>query len=219
MVGAPTAAEIADRMQAVRARLAAAGGPAVELVAVTKGFPSSVVAAALAAGCDRIGESYAQEWAAKSAELTARPFTHFIGQLQTNKVRQLVGIVDVYESVDRPSLVAELARRAPGAEVLVQVNATDEPGKAGCRPDQVDGLVADALAAGLRVDGLMTVGPTEGGPAAAAAPFRLVRGLVDRLGLRTCSMGMTDDLEIAVAEGSTRVRVGTALFGARPRRE
>ncbi len=219
MVGAPTAADISERLGAVRARLSAAGGDDVELVAVTKGFPSPVVVAAIAAGCDRIGESYAQEWTAKSAELQVRPFTHFIGQLQTNKVRQLVGIVDVYESVDRPSLVAELARRSPGAEILVQVNATGEPNKAGCQPSEVEGLVAQALAAGLEVDGLMTVGPTEGGSAAAAEPFRQVRALVDRLGLRTCSMGMTDDLDVAVAEGSTRVRVGSALFGPRPRRD
>ena len=144
---------------------------------------------------------------------------HFIGRLQSNKVRLLAADVDVFETVDRPSLVREIARRAPGATVLVQVNATGEAGKGGCDPTTVAGLVEACTDAGLLVDGLMTVGPTSGGPDAARPAFRTVRVLVDELGLRTCSMGMTADLEVAVEEGSTRVRVGTALFGPRSVRD
>jgi uncharacterized pyridoxal phosphate-containing UPF0001 family protein len=140
---------------------------------------------------------------------------HFIGRLQSNKVRQLAGLVDVWETIDRPSLVDELARRAPDARLLVQVNTTDEPDKGGCAPADVAALVARAVTAGLRVDGLMTVGPT-GRPASdAAAGFALVRRMADDLGLATCSMGMSDDLEVAVAAGATQVRIGTGLFGVR----
>jgi PLP dependent protein len=143
---------------------------------------------------------------------------HFIGQLQTNKVRHLAGLVDVWESVDRPRLVAELARRAPGARVLVQVDTTGEEGKGGCPLADVVSLVRTATDAGLAVTGLMTVGPTEGGPEAARPGFRAVRALVDELGLTTCSMGMTADLDVALEEGTTEIRVGTALFGPRPPR-
>ena len=99
--------------------------------------------------------------------------------------------------------------------MLVQVAATADPGKGGCPLDEVPTLVEQARAADLQVEGLMTVGPTVGGPEAARPAFRLVRRLVDELGLATCSMGMTDDLEVAVEEGSTEVRLGTALFGTR----
>jgi uncharacterized pyridoxal phosphate-containing UPF0001 family protein len=141
---------------------------------------------------------------------------HFIGQLQTNKVRVLAPIVTVYETVDRSSVVVELAKRAPGARVLLQVSTAGEAGKGGCPIDEVRALLELARSAGLDVQGLMTVGPSEGGPAAARSGFRAVRALLDRLGLAVLSMGMTDDLEVAVEEGTTQVRVGSALFGARP---
>jgi pyridoxal phosphate enzyme (YggS family) len=188
----------------------------VELLAVTKGFGADAVLAAAGAGCRAIGENYAQELLGKRDALDASGArVHFIGRLQSNKVRLLVGVVDVWESVDRPGLVDELARRAPGATILVQVNASGEVGKGGCPPDDVPGLVERATAAGLRVDGLMSVGPTAGGSEAARPAFRITRRLADELGLATCSMGMTDDLDVAVEEGSTRVRLGTALFGPR----
>ncbi|MET0143359.1 MAG: alanine racemase [Ilumatobacteraceae bacterium] len=188
------------------------------MLAVTKGFGPPAVVAAAAAGLDKIGENYAQELATKASAASAAGLAvHFIGRLQSNKVRQLAGVVDVWETVDRPRLVAELARRAPGTTILVQVDSSDEAaaGKGGCSPAEVGDLVAAALDAGLVVDGLMTVGPTTGGPDAARAGFRRTRRLADELGLRTCSMGMSGDLEVAVEEGSTRVRVGTALFGPR----
>lgn len=219
-----TIESVAAGLHDVRRRIAAVGGAAalerVRIVAVTKGFDHRAVDAAVAAGCSAVGENYAGEVVAKFADDPAprRVEVRFIGQLQTNKVRQVANLVDVYETVDRPSLVAELARRAPGARVLVQVDTTDEAGKGGCPLDGVEALVDAARAAGLVVDGLMTVGPTIGGPEAARPGFAAVRALVDRLGLSVCSMGMSDDLEVAVAEGSTEVRIGTALFGARPAR-
>jgi PLP dependent protein len=183
---------------------------------VTKGFGVDAVTAAAAAGIASIGENYAQELLSKlQAARAAGLDVHFIGRLQSNKVRQLAGAVAVWESIDRSALVAELGRRAPGARVLVQVAATGDPAKGGCPLDEVAPLVEQARAADLQVEGLMTVGPTVGGPEAARLGFRLVRRLVDELGLGTCSMGMTDDLEVAVEEGSTQVRLGTALFGTR----
>lgn len=208
--------DVARRLEVVRHRIrSAGGGDEVAVLAVTKGFGADAVTAAVRAGIGRIGENYAHEVVAKQAELSVAE-VHFVGRLQSNKVRALAGIVDVYESLDRRSLVVEIARRAPGARVLIQVNATGEPGKGGCSPDETRALVDAAEAAGLQVAGLMTVGPTSGGPEAAREGFGRVRRLVDELGLDECSMGMSDDLEVAVSEGSTQVRVGTALFGPRP---
>jgi len=210
------ATTVAESLARVRDRIAAAGGDAgVAVLAVTKGFGAEAIEAALAAGCVAIGENYAQELLAKR-DAAARAEVHFIGQLQTNKVRQIAGLVDVYETVDREHLARELAKRDSGARVLVQVDTTGEPGKGGCPLADLDGLVAVVNELGLDLRGLMTVGPTEGGPDAARAGLRSVRAAVDRLGLDICSMGMTADLEVAVQEGSTQIRVGTALFGARP---
>jgi PLP dependent protein len=211
-----TADAVAERLAAVRDRIRSGGGGSdVSVLAVTKGFGADAIAAALEAGCRAIGENYAQELLAKREAARAAE-VHFVGQLQSNKVRRLVDVVDVYETLDRPSLVTELARRRPGARVLVQVDTTGERGKGGVPLEQARELVGGARAAGLTVEGLMTVGPTVGGPEAARAGFRAVRALTDELGLTVCSMGMSDDLDVAVEEGSTQVRVGTALFGPRP---
>jgi uncharacterized pyridoxal phosphate-containing UPF0001 family protein len=208
---------VATRLHEVQARIAAAGGVDVSVLAVTKTFGIDACWAAYRAGCSAVGENYAQEVVAKLGG-TSVPFeVRFIGQLQTNKVRMLSPIVSVYETVDRQSVVNELAKRVPGARVLVQVAPEPERGaKGGCAVSAVPELVDAAQAAGLDVLGLMTVGPTDGGPEAARQGFRAVRSLVDRLGLAECSMGMTSDLEVAVQEGATQVRVGSALFGARP---
>ncbi|MEI7546779.1 MAG: YggS family pyridoxal phosphate-dependent enzyme [Actinomycetota bacterium] len=209
-------AVVADRLAVVRHRIAAAGGTDVDVLAVTKLFDIDHCWAAYRAGCTAVGENYAQEVVTKFAGSRPPFAVHFIGQLQTNKVRLLAPLVDVYESVDRPSLIDELAKRVPGTAVLLQVACRHEPRKGGCAIEDVPALHDAAIGAGLRVLGLMTVGPTEGGPEAARAGFRAVRALVDRLRLVVCSMGMTDDLEVAVEEGSTEVRVGSALFGERP---
>jgi PLP dependent protein len=188
----------------------------VLVVAVTKGFGAGAIDAAVGAGCARVGENYAQELLAKLPAVTAaRPEVHFIGRLQSRKVRTLVGAVDVWQSIDRDALVDELARRQPGARVMVQVNVSAEPQKGGCAPGEAAALVTRARERGLAVEGLMTVGRT-GPPAATRSGFRLLRSLVDELGVRHCSMGMSEDLDVAVSEGATMVRVGTSLFGERP---
>jgi len=209
---------VAQRLELLRARLAthATRGP-VALCAVTKGFGAEAIVLAQRLGCDAVGENYAQEAINKLAVVgDERPPVHFIGRLQSNKIRLLVGVVDVWQSIDRVSLIDELAKRSPGAQMYVQVNATGEPDKGGCEPGDTADLVARARAVGLSVQGLMTVGPTEPDPARTAAAFAAVRTLADDLQLTGCSMGMSGDLDLALAAGSTLVRVGTALFGGRP---
>lgn len=210
------AAAVAAALERVRERIrSAGGGDEITILPVTKAFGREAIDAARACGCTAIGENYAQELLAKQ-EACAGLEVHFIGQLQTNKVRQLAGLVAVYETVDRAKLAREIAKRAPGARVMIQVSTTGEHGKGGCPLDDLDELVADVRRLDLDLVGLMTVGPTEGGPEAARTGFRAVRAAVDRLGLAQCSMGMTADLEVAVEEGSTQIRVGSALFGPRP---
>ncbi len=229
--GSLSPAEVAARLTVVRARIAAVGvDPAtVEVLAVTKGHPLEVVALARAAGLFDLGENYAQELVAKATataiaatatalsvpgEAVASLRWHFIGRLQTNKVGQLAPFVTLWQTVDRAEVVAQLVRRAPGARVLIQVNATGEAHKAGCQPSDTAKLVDQARAGGLIVEGLMTLGPTDP-QRNPETGFALVRGLVDALGLARCSMGMSDDMEAALRAGSTMVRIGTALFGPR----
>ncbi|HEV7759936.1 MAG TPA: YggS family pyridoxal phosphate-dependent enzyme [Acidimicrobiales bacterium] len=222
MTGEP-APDLAARLEAVHQRIAAAGGDpaAIRLVAVTKGFGADAVRAALDLGLIDIGESYAQEMTAKTAELDdvpppVEPRWHFIGRLQSNKVRKIAPFVSLWHSVDRLSLGAEIAHRAPGAAVLAQVDLTGEESKGGCPESRLHALIDGLTDLGLAVRGLMTIGPL--GPAEDARPvFRKLRELADRYDLVDCSMGMSADLEVAVEEGSTIVRLGSALFGPRPR--
>ena len=206
--------EIADRLAAVRERIASTGRDpdGVAVVAVTKGFGPEAVRAAAAAGIVDVGENYAQELAAKAQEVTAR--WHFLGHVQRNKVRSIAPVVHLWQGVDRVAAGEEIARRAPGARVLVQVRLAGEV-RNGCEPNEVPVLVARLAALGLDVRGLMAVGPA-GPPELARPGFAQVGALADRLGLVERSMGMTDDLEGAVEEGSTMVRVGRGIFGARP---
>lgn len=214
-----TAVDVAARVAEVRQRIVRAGGVGVSLVAVTKTFAHRAWTLAHEAGCDGIGENYAQELLAKHAEGPSPLPVHFIGHVQTNKVRSLIDVVDVWQTVDRPSLVDEIAKRAGNRapRIFLQVNTSGEGTKSGCTPTELPDLVRRSREQGLNLDGLMTIGPTtmEEGPTRAA--FRLLRRLADEHGLTQCSMGMSGDVEIAVEEGSTLVRVGSALFGPRPR--
>jgi pyridoxal phosphate enzyme (YggS family) len=211
---------VLERLQAVRRRIEAAGGDPerVRILAVTKGFGAWAPELAASIGLVDLGENYAQELLAKAAEVQSAggpPVRwHAIGRLQRNKVKSLAPVVSCWQSIDRPSLADEVARRAPGASVLVQVNVSGEEQKGGVAPTETSALVDRCRAGGLQVDGLMAVGAT-GGPEAARPGFALLRHLADELGLPERSMGMSGDLEAAVAEGATTVRVGTALFGKR----
>ena len=209
---------VGERYEALRSRIARAGGQDVTVIAVTKALGPWAVDAAAACGIGHIGENYAQECVAKLAEVAAvpRPRVHFVGRIQRNKVKVLAGCVDVWQTVDRPEVAREIARRAPGVDVMIQVNISGEEAKGGCRTADTDRLASITADCGLRLVGLMGIGPL-GPPEQARSGFRALRRMVDSLGLPHCSMGMTDDLEVAVAEGATMVRIGRSLFGERPR--
>lgn len=221
---AEAAGELADlrrRLDQVRARIVDAGGElgVVRLLAVSKGVDPHRLAMAHQLGLRDLGESYAQELVAKAeGELAEHPDLrwHFIGRLQRNKVRLVAPFVHLWQSVDRLSLAGEVARRAPGARVLVQVNVSGADQQGGVPPERVAATVEGCRDLGLDVVGLMAIGP-QGTSQEVRAAFGRVRALADQLQLPERSMGMSGDLEQAVAEGSTMVRVGTALFG--PRRD
>lgn len=211
---------IAQRAEGLRRRIRERTDRPVRIVCVTKGHPAEVAAAALAAGLPDLGENYAQELVGKAAALggasgVPAPEWHMIGQLQRNKVRSLVPWVAWWHTVDRASLVDEVGRRAPGARVLVQVDLAGAAGRGGCEPAATPGLVERARAAGLDVVGLMGVAPA-GGAELARPGFRRLVEMADDLGLPERSIGMSGDLDVAVEEGATTVRVGSALVGPRP---
>ena len=206
--------DVAAALAAVRARIERAGGdPGTITIVGAKPPDVEACRAAIAAGVVDLGENRAQELAAK-APLVEGARWHFIGRLQTNKVRSIAAHVVLWESLDRAEAIDAVASRAPGVEVLVQVNISGEAQKGGCDPSSTSELVDRARGSGLRVVGLMGIGPM-GDPEAARPGFRTLRGLADDLGLDVRSMGMTSDLEVAVQEGATMVRIGTALFGPR----
>ncbi|MGH9015548.1 MAG: YggS family pyridoxal phosphate-dependent enzyme, partial [Acidimicrobiia bacterium] len=217
----PRPGKLAGAVANVRARIAAAAGRAgrdpasVTLVAAAKTVSAPRVAEVLALGVLDVGENRAQELLAKAPALAAEPSPprwHFVGRLQRNKVSSVAPWVTLWQSVDREPLGVAIARRAPGARVLVEVNLGAEAQKGGCEPSATPVLVDALRDLGLDVGGLMTVHPQDGD---ARRWFVALRELGDRLGLRELSMGMTDDFDVAVEEGATIVRVGRALFGAR----
>jgi hypothetical protein len=166
------------------------------------------------------GENRVQEAREKIATLGRPVPWHLIGHLQTNKVRDAIELFDVVQSVDRLPLATELSRRATRpVDVLMQVNVGGEASKAGFALSEVKPAL-DALAAmpNLRVRGLMTIPPPSADPEAARPWFRTLRELRDATGLAELSMGMSGDFEAAIEEGATMVRIGTAIFGERPRR-
>ena len=206
----------------MRARIERAGrDPAgVRVVAVTKGFGAGAVCTALDAGIVDIGENYATELLDKHAAVASRPDAarvtwHYIGTVQRRRVRALAPVVSWWETVARPEEGEAIAARAPGASALVEVDTTGIPGRNGVALSAVPDLVAALRDAGLHVLGLMTVGPP-GPPEDARAAFRATARVAGELGLAELSMGMTADLEVALDEGATTVRVGRALFGERP---
>jgi pyridoxal phosphate enzyme (YggS family) len=211
-------ARVRRNLDEVRERIASSGrDPAtVTIVAVTKTFGPDAVRAAAAAGLEDVAESYAQELLATRGATGALGLTwHFLGELQRNKLAKLAPLVDVYQSVDSGTRAAAVAQRAPGARCYVEVNVSGAPQRAGCEPGDVAEVVASARDAGLLVQGLMCVASPD--PRRAAAQFEAVRRAADGLGLEGCSMGMSGDYELACAHGTTMLRLGTALLGARRR--
>ncbi len=233
--------DIAARLAEVRAKVADAAVQSgrspgdVTIVGVTKGVPVDRIQAACELGLRDLGENRVQEWLTKVSRMGQGPRWHFIGTLQTNKVRYLGRGIKVLHSLDREALLAAVGRVwvrwaeavAHGADddgprCLVQVNVSGEETKAGLAPDRVYDFVAPAVEAGLvRIDGLMTIAPYATDPGEIRWVFAALRDLRDRLERRLgvklphLSMGMSGDYEEAVREGATLVRIGTAIFGPR----
>lgn len=209
---------IRDRLGTLRRRIETAGGDVdkVRVVAVGKTFPSAAIRAALRAGLVEFGENYADELCSKATELADEPAIRwrFIGTIQRNKLARLAPYVACYEGVARIEEGRDIARRAPDATVLVEVDTTGLAARNGVSPEAAPALVRALRSLPITVEGLMTVAPPGGG-AVAEKCFRLVAALARDLGLSECSMGMSEDLEIAVAAGATEIRVGTSLFGPR----
>ena len=218
-------ATIADNLQAVNSRIDearqhAAGAPGVTLLAVSKGQGVERIREALAAGQQAFGENYLQDALPKMDALPPLEW-HLIGALQSNKTRVAAERFDWIQTVDREKIARRLSDQRPvhrpALNVLVQVNISGEPTKSGVRPEEAESLAA-AIAAmpRLRLRGLMAI-PRPGDTAGFARMKALFDRLGPRFGMDTLSMGMSDDLEAAVAAGSTMVRVGTAIFGQRNR--
>jgi hypothetical protein len=225
---------IEKRLQAVKSRIERAAAAAgrdprdIVLVAVSKTFPPAAVRAAHAAGQRDFGENHAQEALAKVDALADLALVwHFIGPLQSNKTRPVADRFAWVHSVDRLKIAERLSAQRPAAlpplQVCIQVNVSGEATKSGVSPEEAPAL-ARAVAAlpRLRLRGLMAIPEPTDDPALQRRRFESLRALKERLvaaglPLDTLSMGMSDDLEAAVAAGATMVRVGTAIFGPRPR--
>ncbi|HPE48151.1 MAG TPA: YggS family pyridoxal phosphate-dependent enzyme [Hyphomonas sp.] len=210
---------IAKRREAVLVELAQAADPPPQLVAVTKTQPDDAIEAILATGQRIFGENRVQEaearWAHRRTQYPDLEL-RLIGPLQTNKAEDAVRLFDVIETLDRPKLVQSLAKAMEKAgrhvPVLIQVNTGEEPQKAGIAPADLQGLLQQAREAGLEVRGLMCIPPVD---EPAGPHFALLAKLAKQAGLSVLSMGMSSDYATAARYGSTHVRVGTALFGAR----
>jgi pyridoxal phosphate enzyme (YggS family) len=218
--------DIAGNLARVRERLARAAERAgrraddVLLIGVSKTVEEERIRAAVAAGIAALGENRVQEARAKVAALGRPVPWHLIGHLQSNKVKDALEVFDVIHSLDRLELAAELERRAAArgrtVEALLQVNVAAEASKGGVEPDAVaQALDTIGKLAHVRVRGLMTIPPEVERPDESRPWFRRLRELAERHGLRELSMGMSGDFEVAIEEGATMVRVGTAIFGPR----
>jgi PLP dependent protein len=226
---------ISDNIDTIREKIsrrcARAGRPlsAVTLVAVAKTFPAEAVREAVDAGVPDVGENYVQELLAKRRDLSGLDTRwHFIGHLQSNKVRSIAGWIHMIHAVDSAPLALEIDRRAAGAgrkiECLIEVNTTGEKTKFGVPPGDVEALVRSLAACDhIVIAGLMTIGPFLPDPEGSRPMFRALRELKEAIAsraqanvtMRHLSMGMTGDFEVAIDEGATLIRIGTAIFGSR----
>ncbi len=223
-------AQIRERID--QACLRSGRNPAeVHLIAVSKVKPAQLVEAAFAAGQQLFGENYVQEFCDKAEQVEAPVSWHFIGALQTNKVKYLRGMVEMIHSVDRLALAQEIDKQwrklGKFVDILIQVNLGDESSKSGCSPDKLVQLAKDiSNLENIRIKGLMCLPPFSAEPEEVRPWFRQLRQLRDELAalklpkveMKELSMGMSGDFEVAVEEGATLVRVGTAIFGERNKR-
>jgi len=215
---------LGDRLQSVRDRIARSADRArrdpagILLLAVTKVFPAEILREAYDLGLREFGENYVQEFEGKEpqlADLTDARY-HLIGHLQSNKTKKAMELFHVVQTVDSAKLARRLNESPRPLDVMLEVKLSHEDAKSGADPGQLTELIAAVRACGnLRLLGLMTMPPWSDDPEAARGIFRSLRELAEQHGLAQLSMGMSHDLETAIEEGSTCVRVGTALFGKR----
>jgi pyridoxal phosphate enzyme (YggS family) len=215
---------MSQRLAAVRERITRAAEGArrdpadITLLAVTKIFPASAIQEAYQLGLREFGENYVQEFEGKAPEvgLLAGARFHLIGHLQSNKAKKAGELFQVIQTVDSAKLARRLNEAGPALDVMLEVKLSEEDAKSGADPDQLPEIIAAVRGCpNLRLRGLMTMPPWTDDAEASRPFFRRLRQLADQHGLRGLSMGMSHDLETAIEEGSTCVRVGTALFGKR----
>jgi pyridoxal phosphate enzyme (YggS family) len=213
-----------DNLDAVEERIARAvlkcgrRRDEITLVAVTKVFPASVIREAYDLGVRNFGENYVQEFQGKHPHVTdlrdAR--FHFIGHLQSNKAKSAAQMFDVIETVDTAKLADRLNGVGKKLDVMLEVKLSEEEAKSGAAPEDLPGLIESVRQCpNLRLTGLMTMPPWSDDPEPSRAYFRRLKALADQHGLREVSMGMSHDFEVAIEEGTTVIRVGTAIFGKR----
>lgn len=215
---------LSQRLEEVRARIERAAARAgrnardITLLAVTKKFPASAICEAYALGVRDFGENYVQEFEGKRAEVAGLPDArfHLIGHLQSNKTRLAASIFQVLQTVDTPKLARRLDAEGKSLDVMIEVKLSPEESKAGADPESLDELVA-ALGEcrNLKLVGLMTMPPWTDEAEPSRPYFARLRDLAEKYKLPQLSMGMSHDFEVAIEEGSTCVRIGTALFGPR----
>lgn len=186
-----------------------------KIIAVTKSLDKEAVVIAKEAGIQAVGENYAQELIEKHRTLGDLEVEwHMIGAVQRNKIRKLSGILSFWQSVDRIEVLEEIKKRDPAAKVLIQINPLGEIGKGGCSFHEAGRLIEHGLEIGLSVEGVMAVG-VQGDLGKTSDIFNMVEVLTDEFGLPERSIGMSDDIELAIDHGSTMLRIGRALFGER----
>jgi len=209
--------EVEDRI----ARAAARSGRRrsdVTLLAVTKKFPPAVIAEAYDLGLREFGENYVQEFESKRADLAqcTEARYHLIGHLQSNKAKKAAGIFQVIQTVDTPKLARRLNDEGRKLDIMIEVKLSNELAKSGAAPCDLNPLIeAIRNSPNLRLLGLMTMPPWSDDPEQSRPYFARLCGLAEQHGLKQLSMGMSHDLEVAIEEGATMVRIGTALFGPR----
>jgi len=216
--------ELSDNLRVVRQRIvraaeAARRDPAaITLLAVTKVFPSAAIQEAYDLGLREFGENYVQEFERKAPEVKGLSDArfHLIGHLQSNKARKAAELFQVVQTVDSAKLARRLNEVGTTLDVMLEVKLSEEDAKFGADPSELPGLIAAVRSCpNLKLLGLMTMPPWSDDPEASRPYFRRLRELAEQHGLAELSMGMSHDLETAIQEGSTCVRVGTALFGKR----
>jgi pyridoxal phosphate enzyme (YggS family) len=215
---------LGSRLAAVRERIARAAEQArrnpqeITLLAVTKVFPAAAIQEAYQLGLREFGENYVQEFEGKAPDVRglAGARFHLIGHLQSNKAKKAAELFQVIQTVDSAKLARRLNEAGPPLEVMLEVKLSEEEAKSGASAADLPEIVAAVRQCeNLRLSGLMTMPPWSEDAEASRPYFRRLRELAEQHGLRRLSMGMSHDLEIAIAEGATCVRVGTALFGKR----